>query len=68
MKTLHTDLEDDEPVFLLRASDLLAPVVVNLYAIQCTMHHVNTDRTDEVRKIAISMKEWQEVHGCKKPG
>jgi hypothetical protein len=61
------DVADGEPVFTLRASDLLAPVVVNLYAIQCTMHGVNTDRTEEVRQVARDMKEWQEVYGCKKP-
>ncbi len=46
---------------------MLAPVVVQLYAIQCTMHSVNAEKVESVRQVAREMKLWQEKHGCKVP-
>ena len=55
-------VEEDEPVFILRAKDKIAPVIVGLYALQLTVHRINVHKVDEVREIAQAMREWQEAN------
>ncbi len=57
----------DEPLFVLRAQDLAAPVIVELYALHATTLHVGSKKVDSVRKCAADMRAWQALHGCKVP-
>lgn len=60
-------MSSDEPTFVLRAQDKLAPQCVRLYALMCTMQHVNPDKVASVRKAADEMEAWQRTHTCKLP-
>ena len=58
----------DEPVFVLRAHDVIAPVIVELYALHCTtLPGMNKNKVDSIRKAAQEMRVWQSVNGCKVP-
>lgn len=57
----------DEPLFVLRAQDKLAPVVVRLWALHATMHHVPREKVIEARGLADRMDAWQALHGSKVP-
>ena len=60
-------IDSDEPTFVLRAQDMLAPVVVQLWALNAGMHGVSQDKVDRARRLAEQMRRWQELHGCKVP-
>ncbi len=51
-------IDEDEPVFVLRGKDPISPMVVELYALQATIYHVNPNKVDEVRKLAKEMRTW----------
>lgn len=55
-------VEDDEPVFILRAKDPISPMVVELYALQATIYRVAPSRVDEIRQSAREMRTWHEQH------
>lgn len=59
---------DDEPVFLLRARDVLAPKVVRLWA---TLLEIETGTYPEKSSLALllsnQMLTWQQIHGKKIP-
>lgn len=57
----------DEPVFVLRAQDQLAPEVVQLYALHATMVGVKSAKVESVRACAERMRKWQALHGSKRP-
>ncbi len=52
---------EDEPVFLLRATDKTAPNAIRHWA---AMQH-NEDISQLAYAHAIKMEEWQEKNGCK---
>jgi hypothetical protein len=61
----------DEPVFLLRAKDQIAPVIVREYARQLRqVMPGGTDMwkaSDRIIDVAITMEAWQVEHGAKLP-
>jgi len=57
----------DEPLFVLRAQDRLAPQVVRLYALVCTTHRVGPEKVESVRGVADQMDAWQKLHPPKLP-
>jgi hypothetical protein len=58
---------EDEPVFLIRAKDLLAPVAMQFWADQAEKIGVQPIMVDMVRRHAELTKQWQTKNGCKKP-
>lgn len=59
--------DPDEPLFVLRAQDSLAPVVVMLWALNAGMHGVPQAKIEKARACAKRMLAWQELHGSKTP-
>ncbi len=57
----------DEPLFVLRAQDQIAPIIVGLYALHLTTMPVDKRKVDSARKVAANMRAWQALHGCKVP-
>jgi len=59
-------IEKDEPVFLLRAKDKLAPDTLRFWANTLSISG-NNKLADEIRNHAKNMEDWQEKNGCKLP-
>lgn len=57
----------DEPVFLLRAKDSLAPRMLLNWALELRLAGGDPDMAREAENHAQEMIEWQKVHGCKTP-
>jgi hypothetical protein len=57
----------DEPVFVLRAQDDLAPEVVQLWALNATMRGAPKSKVEDARRCAREMRDWQRAHGSKIP-
>ena len=67
---------DDEPVFVLRGKDELAPDLIDEWATRCNMSHAFREpgvtaaierKVTEARELAERMREWQRVNGSKLP-
>lgn len=63
MATKHTDTclqkaADDEPIFVLRAQDRLAPAVVRMWCEMAELMGVAPEKTREARNLAIRMEAW----------
>jgi hypothetical protein len=58
---------DDEPVFVLRANDKLAPVVVRAWAAFAKVAGVGADKRLEAETLAMEMEVWQAQNGSKVP-
>lgn len=61
-----------EPVFVLRGSDVLAPVLVRFWADLVESHYrrtglTMTPRVGEARVLALQMEDWQKTHGATVP-
>jgi hypothetical protein len=55
---------DDEPVFVLRAQDILAPILVNLWATLADLGPQGPcPKTLEARSLAALMHDWQRRRG-----
>lgn len=48
----------DEPLFVLRAQDVLASRVVEFWADEAEKIHVNPKKIEEARDCARAMSEW----------
>lgn len=57
----------DEPVFLLRAKDSLAPRMLLNWALELRLAGGDPDMAREAENHAQEMIEWQMIHGCKTP-
>lgn len=57
----------EEPVFLLRASDMLAPNVVMHWALQAKANGCDPEIVAAAENQARAMLEWQQSHGRKRP-
>ena len=57
-------IPEDEPVFLLRGQDFLAPFLLEEYArrMRALGHGYISDM---IRDHALNMLDWQDRHGCK---
>lgn len=49
---------DDEPVFVLRAQDMLAADLVDTWATQAHVAGCKWDKVREARELAQAMREW----------
>jgi L-ribulose-5-phosphate 3-epimerase UlaE len=52
------NLKLDEPFFVLRAQDYLAPQVIRLWAERARQNGCNMDKVREARDIADEMEKW----------
>jgi len=53
----------DEPLFVLRAHDELAPTIVRDWAKLAQQHGCNAEKLAEARECALQMEEWQKSTG-----
>lgn len=60
-------IPDDEPVFLLRGQDALAPAVVREWAFQAEAEGVDPLMVERARQHADRMEAWHVDHGKKIP-
>ena len=49
---------EDEPVFVLRAQDVLAPIVVSLWAELAASHDCNDAKVRDAEALANAMRAW----------
>lgn len=52
----------DEPIFVLRAKDPLAPLVVRMWAEIAAQRRVNSEKVVEARLCAIDMEGYAKMH------
>ena len=55
----YAKAEPDEPIFVLRANDPIAPMVVRLWAAQYWQHGGEQEKVEEARAVADAMEKWQ---------
>ena len=60
-------IAEDEPVFLLRAKDVLAPGILMKWATELVLRGGDKKMAKMVTDHAILMIDWQEKNGCKLP-
>lgn len=58
---------DDEPLFVLRARDVIAPDVVRYWAHEARQYGVPAAKIAEAVALADRMLEWQKTRGSKVP-
>lgn len=56
----------DEPVFLLRGQDMLAPAVVRQWANNAMANGVDRKMVDKALDQAAAMEAWAKAHGGRK--
>jgi len=56
---------EDEPVFLLRAQDLIAPHVVHGWVVAAEIAKVAEAKVEDAKKCSDAMLEWQGMHPYK---
>ena len=66
-KLKNGNMREDEPLFTLRAQDLTAPKIVRAWADVAEAKGVSKEKTEEARRLADAMDEWQKRYGCKVP-
>lgn len=72
MSTKHDDTclqkaGDDEPIFVLRAQDALAPLVVEFWAREAEKFRCSPDKVAEAMDLAGRMRVWARENGRKLP-
>jgi hypothetical protein len=60
-------IPEDEPVFLLRAQDMLAPATVGFWADMAEQAGAEANIVQAARDHVRAMQRWQEDHGSKSP-
>ena len=65
--TGDTSIKEDEPVFILRAQDALAPACMEYWADLLLEHGGDEHTADNIYKWADKMREWAEANGNKIP-
>jgi hypothetical protein len=58
---------DDEPIFVLRAKDKFAPLIVKYWALLARLNGASISKWDEAFNCALVMENWQRKNGCKIP-
>lgn len=51
---------DDEPLFILRGNDKLAPDMVRSWAAWADVHRCPSEKVAEARRLATAMEAWQQ--------
>lgn len=49
---------DDEPIFVLRAQDRLAPKIVRAWAATARLHGISDDKYKKAMQTAFEMEQW----------
>lgn len=62
-----TRASDEEPLFVLRSTDRLAPTVVRMWALLAKYAGVNKNKIAEAERLAESMESWGHVYGDQIP-
>lgn len=57
----------DEPIFVLRAKDALAPDVVRDWAMKAHLHGCPEAKVNEALLLANQMEDWAKLNGGKFP-
>jgi hypothetical protein len=65
--TCLAKVADDEPIFVLRAKDKLAPVLVALWCELAGLHGCPDAKIAEASGLRDLMRGWQAEHGCTWP-
>ena len=60
-------IPEDEPVFLLRAQDVVAPQAVEIWALAAHKAGANAEIVEHAYQHAQLMRKWQAEHGSKIP-
>jgi|GEM_PF-431335 len=60
-------LGHDEPVFVLRAQDRLAPIIVSIWRTLALMHGASREKHSSARYVEMEMLQWQISNGSKWP-
>ena len=60
-------IPEDEPVFLLRAQDMLAPNIVDRWADKAVEEDADPNIVEAARNHAAAMRKWQVAHESKIP-
>lgn len=60
-------IPENEPVFLLRAKDKLAPELLLRWASKLRLEGGQPEMAEMVTNHAQKMLDWQKEHGCKLP-
>jgi len=60
-------IPEDEPVFLIRAQDIVGPSIVETWAEWAEAGGAAPNIISAARSHAIAMRKWQEEHGSKVP-
>lgn len=55
-------LGEDEPVFVLRARDVVAPGTVERYAQDCEFYGAPTEHVESIRRAAVALQKWQDAN------
>jgi hypothetical protein len=58
---------DDEPVFILRAQDKLAPVVIRIWADLAKFHGAGQMKVSTAKQLAHEMEKWADYGRAKMP-
>ncbi len=61
------EVAPDEPIFVLRAKDKLAPIVVRVWAELAAAHGCPEDRLEEAFRTQLDMRDWALRNGSKWP-
>lgn len=48
----------DEPLFVLRAQDKLAPIVIRLWAELAAFNGAGLEKVHEAKRLAFEMEQW----------
>ena len=65
--TCYDKAAPDEPIFVLRAQDMLAPEIVREWAYRALKLGTPLAKVDEARRLADAMENWQIEHSRKIP-
>lgn len=63
----YENAADDEPIFVLKAHDKLAPEIVREWAYRAMVAGTPQVKVDEARRLADEMENWQVANGRKVP-
>ena len=63
VKGILTKIPEDEPIFVLRACDLLAPHLIRQWAQEARYRGVPNRKCDEALRISDEMEEYAKEHG-----
>lgn len=66
-KEARHEVPSDEPTFVLRAQDKIAPEIVREWAYRAAVEGAPREKVDQARKLADAMEDWQIAHHRKVP-